>query len=98
MVIVLKPRGSYLIGRFYRNRSVHLKLTNRDQAHQILGSDHLIFMGGGGGAGRFFEKKIIRTVIRTNKIDRMTKQTKKNIQDGVKKDGQENVKRQMGTN
>ena len=36
MVIVLKPKGSYLIGRFYRNRSAHLKLTNRDQAHQIL--------------------------------------------------------------
>ena len=28
--------GSYLIGQFYRNRSGHLKLTNRDQAHQIL--------------------------------------------------------------
>ena len=51
-----------------------------------------------GGGQEDFLKKIIRTVIRTNKIDRMTKQTKKNIQDGVKKDGQENVKRQMGTN
>ena len=36
VVIVLKPRGSYLIDRFYRNRSGHLKLTNRDKAHQIL--------------------------------------------------------------
>ena len=36
VVIVLKPKRSYLIGRFYRNRSAHLKLTNRDQAHQIL--------------------------------------------------------------
>ena len=36
VVIVLEPRGSYLIGRFYRNRSAHLKLNNRDQAHQIL--------------------------------------------------------------
>ena len=44
------------------------------------------FLGGGGGGGQEdFLKKIIRSVIRTNKIDRMTKQTKKNIQDGVKK-------------
>ena len=34
------------------------------------------FYGGGGGQEDFL-KKIIRTVIRTNKIDRMTKQTKK---------------------
>ena len=39
----------------------------------------------GGGGQDDFLKKIIKTVIRTNKIDRMTKQTKKNIQDGVKK-------------
>ena len=31
----------------------------------------------GGGGPEDFLKKIIRTVIRTNKIDRMTKQTKK---------------------
>ena len=31
----------------------------------------------GGGGEEDFLKKIIRTVIRTNKIDRMTKQTKK---------------------
>ena len=31
----------------------------------------------GGGGAEDFLKKIIRTVIRTNKIDRMTKQTKK---------------------
>ena len=31
-----QTQGSYLIGRFYRNRSAHLKMTNRDQAHQIL--------------------------------------------------------------
>ena len=36
MVIILRPRESYLIGRFYRDRSAHLKLTNLDQAHQIL--------------------------------------------------------------
>ena len=41
-------------------------------------------MGGGGGQEDFL-KKIFRTVIMTNKIDRMTKQTKKNIQDGVMK-------------
>ena len=63
-----------------------------------LGSDHLIFMGGGGGGQEDFLKKIIRTVIRTNKIDRMTKQTKKISWTVLKKDGQENVKRQMGTN
>ena len=50
-----------------------------------------------GGGEEDFLKIIIRTAIRTNKIDRMTKQTK-NIQDGVQKEGQENVKRQMGTN
>ena len=43
------------------------------------------FYGGGGGRQEDFLKKIIRTVTRTNKIDKTTKQTKTNIQDGVKK-------------
>ena len=51
----------------------------------------------GGGAGRFFEKN--NQDSDKDKQNRQDDQAnKKNIQDGVKKDGQENVKRQMGTN
>ena len=35
MVIVLKPRGSYLIGRFYSNRLGHLKLTKHTKSYLI---------------------------------------------------------------
>ena len=49
------------------------------------------------GAGRFFEKN--NQDSDKDKQNRQDDQAnKKNIQDGVKKDGQENVKRQMGTN
>ena len=42
--------------------------------HYILIRERPFDFYGWGGAGRFFEKKIIRIVKRTNKIDRMTKQ------------------------
>ena len=34
--IIFKHTGSYLIGRLYRNRSGHIKFTNRDQAGVIV--------------------------------------------------------------
>ena len=54
-------------------------------------------MVGGGGGQEDFLKKIIRTVIMKNKIDRMTSKQKKYPGRCEKKDWQENVKRQMGT-
>ena len=51
------------------------------QVHRTLGSDHLIFMGGG---GRFFAKN--NQVSDKDKQNRQDDQAnKKNIQDGVKK-------------
>ena len=47
-----------------------------------LGSDHLIFMGGGGGLEDFL-KKISRTMMLTKKNIQDGRTNKKNIQDNV---------------
>ena len=50
-----------------------------------------------GGVGRFFEKNN-QDSDKDKQIDTMAKQTKKISRTVLKKDGQVNVKRQMGTN